>query len=209
MGRPREHGAATGEELLDAADTLLAAGGPDAVSVRKVAELVGTSTRAVYSVFGSKGGLLAGLAARGYTILEESLRALEVTDDPAADLVAIGVHGFRPFAIDQPHLFRLTFERVPAEVLADPAVVAAAVSGYKVLVAKIERAQAAGVVDQRPVAEIAFALHSLCQGMAGGELSREPPPVGSSFWGPAQGIDAVRLWRTGLEALVAGLAPPE
>lgn len=207
MGRPREHDAATGEELLDAADSLLAEGGPDAVSVRKVAEAVGVSTRAVYSVFGSKAGLLAGLAARGYGILDEGLRALEVTDDSAADLVAVGLRGFRSFAIDKPHLFRLTFERVPPEVLTDPAVVAAAVSGYTVLVHRIERAQAAGVVARRPVAEIAFALHSLCQGMAGGELAREPPPVGSSFWGPVRGIDAEHLWRTGIEALVAGFAP--
>jgi hypothetical protein len=38
---------------------------------------------------------------------------------------------------------------------------------------------------------------------------REPPPVGSSFWQPIQGLDAAHLWRTGLETLVAGFAPPE
>lgn len=208
MGRPKEHGAATGEVLLNAAEQLLAEGGPDAVTVRRVAQQVGTSTRAVYSVFGSKAGLLAGLASRGYTLLGDALRALEPTDDPAADLVAVGLHAFRPFAIERPHLFRLTFERVPADVLTDPTVVDAAVTSYKELVATIERAQAAGAIDRRPVAEVAFALHSLCQGLAGGELAREPPPVGANFWGPIHGLPAERLWRDALEALVAGLGPP-
>ena len=54
MARPNKHDATTREALLDAAETLLAVGGPDAVSVRSVADAVAVSTRAVYSVFGSK-----------------------------------------------------------------------------------------------------------------------------------------------------------
>lgn len=207
MGRPREHDAATGRVLLDAAEQLLAEGGPEAVSVRGVAEAVGTSTRAVYSVFGAKAGLISGLAARGYTILGDALRSLSPTDDPAADLVAVGLRGFRPFAVERPHLFRLTFERVPAGVVTDREVVRAAVDGYRELAATIERAQEAGVIDGRPVEDVAVAFHALCQGLAGVELSREPPPVGAGFWGPIHGRDAEPLWRGSLEALVAGLAP--
>lgn len=207
MGRPREHDQATAEALLDAAESLLAAGGQEAVSVRAVAQAVGTTTRAVYSLFGAKDGLLAALAERGYRTLVDRLSALEETDDPAADLVAAGLHGFRGFALERPHLFRLTFERVPVEVVASPGAARAAWDSYLALTRWIERAQDAGVIDARPVAEIAFAFHALCQGLAGGELSRLPPPVGTRFWGPVRDIDGERLWRGALEALVAGLSP--
>ena len=55
MGRPKEHDEATGVALLDAAERLVATGGVGALSVRAVAEAVGTTTRAIYSVFGSMG----------------------------------------------------------------------------------------------------------------------------------------------------------
>ena len=50
MARPIKHDATTREALLDAAEALLADSGPDAVSVRTVADEIGVSTRAVYSV---------------------------------------------------------------------------------------------------------------------------------------------------------------
>lgn len=207
MGRPREHDDATGRHLLNAAENLLAREGPEAVSVRRVAEEAGTSTRAVYSLFESKAGLLSALAVGGYSLLEDRLRALRPTDDPAADLVATGLQGFRPFALERPHLFRLAFERLPAGLPENPAVKQAAFGAYQLLSATIKRAQQAGVIDQRPTDEIAFAFHSLCQGLAGGELSREPPPVGSNFWELLRDLDAEKLWQGALEALVAGLAP--
>lgn len=207
MGRPREHDAAVGEALLDAAEDLLAAGGPDAVSVRAVADAVGTTTRAVYSVFGSKAGLLEAIAARGYQLLADLVSAIPETDDPGADLVAVGVAGFRRFAVERPHLFRLTFERVPAEIVATPAVEPARIAAYHALARVIRRAQEHGVVDHRPVAELAFAFHCTCQGLAGGELAREAPPVGARFWTRLEGVDAEALWRATLGALVRGLRP--
>jgi AcrR family transcriptional regulator len=207
MGRPREHDESAGEALLDQAELLLSSGGPEAVSVRNVAQAAGTTTRAVYTVFGSKDGLIEALAIRGYRTLSELVNAKEPTDAPASDLVRAGIDGFRAFAISTPHLFRVTFERVPTHVVASPTALRAAGESYDALVRWIRRAQGAGVIDDRPEAEIAFSFHALCQGLAGGELSREPPPVGTNFWGPVHGIPGERLWRRALEALVAGLAP--
>src|SRR5215207_9476693 len=52
VGRPKEHDAATGEALLDAAEHIVERGGMAALSVRRVADRAGTTTRAVYAVFG-------------------------------------------------------------------------------------------------------------------------------------------------------------
>ena len=205
MGRPQEHDARTGEALLDAAEALLSEGGTEAVSVRTVADAVGTTTRAVYSVFGSKDGLLAALAARGYDLLTRYVRELPTTRDPLADLVTVGLEGFRRFASERPHLFRLTFERMPAGLLATPAVGTAATASYEALADAIERAMASGSIARRPVNEVALAFHALCEGLASAELSMQPPPVGTGFWRPARGLDLEAVWRTALTALVTGL----
>jgi AcrR family transcriptional regulator len=50
VGRPREHDDATREALRAAAEQLFAASGPGAVSVRSVANAVGTGSRVAYAV---------------------------------------------------------------------------------------------------------------------------------------------------------------
>lgn len=204
MGRRRQHDASTGVRLLDVAEELLAAGGEDAVTVRSVAEATGTSTRAVYAVFGSKEALLVALATRGYGILEDLVVALPETEDPVADLVAAGTSCFRAFAAGRPHLFRLTFERVSARILEDPAAGPALVSSYRALLRRITAARIAAGHDL-PDDTVAFGFHSLCVGLANSELARRPPPDGAGFWGPVRGIDGEELWRTALEAYVRGL----
>jgi len=208
VGRPKEHDEAVGEALLDAAEALLADGGVDAVSVRGAALGAGTTTRAVYSRFGSKAGLVNALAERGYQLLATYVSGLSATDDPAADLVAAGVHGFRRFAIERPHLFRLTFERMLPDFTDNRTVYPSLRESYEALAHWIRRAQEAGVVDDRPVPHVAFAFHSTCQGLATNELLRRPPPDGSGMWANTSAVDPVELWELGLGALVRGLAPP-
>ena len=87
MGRPKEHDETTRAALLAAAERMIDEEGPDAAGVRCVADEVGTSTRAVYSVFGSKQGLLEALAIRFFEELQAATDAIPLTDDPAADLV--------------------------------------------------------------------------------------------------------------------------
>ena len=205
MGRPPEHDEETARRLLDAGEALLRTGGPDAVGVRAVARRAGVSTQAVYSLFGGKEGLVQALAVRGYDVLTDLVQQAATTHDPAADLVTIGIEGFRAFALAHPGLFRLAFERVPATVTTDSHAARAAMNSYEALTARIERAQAAGALQARPVDEIGFAFHSCCVGLATSELSREPAPVGSGFWRPVRGIDGRHLWRVTLSALIKGL----
>ena len=111
MGRPREHDERTRAALLAAAERLIDEHGPDAASVRTVADEVGTTTRAVYSVFGSKQGLLEALATRWFEVLNEAIEGVPATDDPGADLVEVGVQAFRRSALEHPSLYRLVFLR--------------------------------------------------------------------------------------------------
>lgn len=207
MARPKIHGEESVDDLLDAAAALLRAGGPDAVSVRGVADGSGRSSRAVYALFGSKQALIDALAERGYLALAERVNAVPTGGDPAAELVTAGVVGFRSFALEDPQIFRLTFEQVSAEVLKQPRVGIAASRAFDALKSKVEALRAAGGVHpDRDVTECVFAFHSLCQGMAAGELAARPVPEGPGFWRSMQASDFVAVWTRALEALVRGFA---
>jgi AcrR family transcriptional regulator len=206
MGRPRIHDARTAHLLLDAAEQLLAAGGPEVVSVRDVARTAGTTTRGVYSAYGSKAALIEALAARGYDTLTESVDAVAVTDDPAEDLVNVGLQAFRQFALSRPHLYRLTFERQIGELSQVDSVVEAAMRSYAALAKRIERWRQAAASDGHTVGELAFMFHGMCAGLASNELARQPRPDGAELWRHVPEIEPERLWRDALHALLHGIS---
>ena len=206
MARPTKHDETTREALLDAAEALLAASGPDAVSVRTVAEKVGVSTRAVYAVLGSKAGLMGALAARGFYLLAAMVNGVPVTSDPLADLASVGAQGFRAFALERPHLFRITYDQVSEAAYAQPESYPALFASFSALEARFTRALDANLLPPLPMVELVFMYHSFCCGLATNELSSHPPPVGANFWKLAQGVDFAALWTRALHAFVRGLS---
>lgn len=107
------------DELLSAAVGLLNDHGPDALQTRKVAGAAGTSTMAVYTHFGGMRELIAAVAEEG---LRQFAAALTVpqTDDPVADLMAVGA-AYRRYAIERPHMYRLMFGSTSAHGIKAPA----------------------------------------------------------------------------------------
>jgi len=118
VGRPREHNEATAVALLEAAERTVQAAGLEGLSVRRLADDVGTTTRAVYTLFGSKDGLLVALGTRAFAMLGASIAELPETEDPAADLVEAGVAVFRRFAIGHPSLFGIGVQQTVGPTLA-------------------------------------------------------------------------------------------
>ena len=138
MGRPREHNQDTATALLATAERTVEAHGLAALSVRAVAAQTGTTTRAVYSLFGSKDGLVVALGMRAYELLGAAVAGLPTTDDPAADLVDAGLV-FRRFAREHPALFTIGIQRaLPSPELWDQ-FRAAAATALSVLCARIDR----------------------------------------------------------------------
>lgn len=192
MGRPREHDENTAAALLAAAEQLLQQRGTAALSLREVAAGAGTSTRAVYSLFGSKEALLGALGARAMELLHDGVDAIPVTGDPRNDLVEAALM-FRRFALDHPALFEVAFHR------ADPAVRprfrATAADALAALTRRFQPLAAAGLLDRRSVPEAVLAFHGLCEGMVVAELRGVPFEV-----------DHERLWRDAFRALLTGFA---
>lgn len=193
MGRPREHGEQTRRTLLEAAEGLLAESGIAAVTVRSVAEHAGTTTRAVYALFGSKEGLVQALAARGFDLVSERVDSLPPAADPSQDLLTAGIDGFRAFAIDHPDLFRLLFVSglgVPFGV----ATATAQATSFGRLIQRVERLRAAGLIGDHRPEDVALMCDALCTGLANRELCGQIDPS-----------QAERVWREALTALLAGL----
>ena len=191
MGRPRVHDEQTRLALLDAAEILIARGGLEAVSVRAVAHEIGVSVRAVYSVFGSKDGLIRGLAQRGFELLMEKVDSAPLTSHPDRDLVNAALKGFRPFALEHPDLFQLIF--VGPGIDLGPNAGEASALALSRLAQRLERAREAGITPDRPINELALEFHALCQGLADVELGR-PLPLGL----------ADRMWSDTFDDLLAG-----
>lgn len=194
MGRPREHDAGTGSALLDAAERIVEAEGIGGLSVRRAAADAGTTTRAVYTVFGSKEGLVVALGRRAFDWLASAIDALPVLDDPVDDLAEAGVRVFRRLVLDHPVLFTIGVQHrdVPPELAAQFRAEAHRAMGR--LLDRVGRLHEVGLLERRRVKEAAMEFHALCEGLAALELR-----------GVIIGDRAERIWREALTALLAGL----
>lgn len=195
MGRPREYDERTAAALLDVAERLIIEGGLEALSVRRVASAIGATIRAVYSLFGSKDGLIIALGTRAFTLLSDGMDALPTTDDPAGDVIEAGAVVFRRFTRSHPALFTIGFLRtdVPAEIAL--AFRSAQDSAFARLCVRIGRLKQMGRLGSRSESQAALEFHALCEGLAALE---------DRCMLPAD--EAERMWRDALRALVAGWA---
>jgi len=194
MGRRREHDEKTAAALLDAAERIVAEQGIDALSLREVARDASTTTRAIYSLFGSKDGLLGALGVRAFNLLQREIEALPASDQPSDDLIEVALI-YRRFALEHPALFSIAFHR------ADPAIWprfrTAAVDALAVLDKRFEQLADADLLGGRSVSEASTQFRALGEGAAWTELRGNPLPP-----------DPERFWRNAFHALITGFTAP-
>jgi AcrR family transcriptional regulator len=94
--------------LIDVAAQHLAEKGPQALSARRIAAEVGTSTMAVYTHFGGMSGLVREMVREGFARLQHRLTKVSRTADPVADMALLG-RAYRQNALDNPHLYAVMF----------------------------------------------------------------------------------------------------
>ena len=96
------------QELVEAGVRLLERDGLLALSVRKLATEVGTSTMAVYTHFEGMAGLLEAIASEAFVGFSQALTQVQQTDDPVADFLVMGI-AYRRFALANPQRYQFMF----------------------------------------------------------------------------------------------------
>jgi AcrR family transcriptional regulator len=194
MGRRREHDEKTAAALLDAAERIVAEEGIDALSLREVARGAGTTTRAIYSLFGSKDGLIGALGVRAFNLLQREIEALPASDQPSDDLIEVALI-YRRFALEHPALFSIAFHLANPTIW--PRFRASATDALAVLDKRFEPLADADLLGGRSVSEASTQFRALGEGVAWTELRGNPLPP-----------DPERFWRNAFHALITGFAAP-
>src|SRR5829696_293212 len=142
MARPKLHDEALRTKLLDRAAELLSSEGPEALSLRRLAADVGTSTTAVYSLFGGKPGLLAA-------VYDEAVRR---------------------FALADPHLYGVMFSPRAPGFEPDSDAVERSKSTFAPLVDAVRRAIDRGQLPPCNPVQVATACWAAAHGVVSLEL---------------------------------------
>jgi AcrR family transcriptional regulator len=163
--RPRLHDDALRERLLEVASRMISSDGERSVTVRGVAMEGGTSASAVYALFGSREALVAAVTDEGFRRFGARLDAVPRTDNPAADLAALGI-AYRDSALADRHFYRVMFDRAaqPGTTLQRPTFLVLRDAAARVL-ATVDPAAAARAD------EAALALWALAHGLVSLELA--------------------------------------
>jgi AcrR family transcriptional regulator len=171
------HDEALRVRLLDTAAALLSSEGPDALSLRRLAAEAGTSTSAVYALFGGKPGILRGLFIEAFTRFGAHLDKVTPSDDPLTDLLALG-HAYRASALADPHLYAVMFGSPVPGFEPAPRDYAHAGATFAPLLDTVRRAIAAGLLRDADAGLIATALWANVHGLVSLEL-RGAMPAGA------------------------------
>ena len=124
--------------LIEAAARLLASEGPSALTTRRLATEVGTSTMAVYTYFSGMDELRHAVRVEGFDRLAEHLARVEVGPDPVTEVCELGSE-YLANALANPDLYRFMFMETPTEPD-----VHVGIATFERLVAGVRRAVEAG-----------------------------------------------------------------
>ncbi|MCZ8100018.1 MAG: TetR-like C-terminal domain-containing protein [Burkholderiales bacterium] len=161
--------------LLDLAARMLDEEGPQALTLRALAQRANCSTKVVYTLFGGKNGLSEGLKVEGFAQLRFAVeRERRRHRDPGRALLPI-MMTYRTFALAHRALFRVMFgnalpEHVPTDYSRQQARLA--LGAVESAVADASAAQGGNRLDAR---EAAVRLWAAVHGPVSLELEGIPP----------------------------------
>ncbi len=112
MSAPSEAADPVRAAVLAAAGSLLEREGPDAVTNRRIAREAGCTTMAIYSRFGSKGGILDALYLEGVERLTEAQDSVSRSGSGVEEVGALCL-AYRGFGLEAPGHYRILFGDIP------------------------------------------------------------------------------------------------
>jgi AcrR family transcriptional regulator len=130
--RRAERREATRAEILEAAQELMREHGVAGLSLRDLGEKVGMRAQSLYSYFDSKEAIYDALFGYGAAEKLERQKALELTDDPRAN-VRIGSREFVDFCLEDPARYQLLYQRTIPGFEPSPESYAPSVEGLELI----------------------------------------------------------------------------
>lgn len=195
------------DRLVTASLDILQAEGPAELTVRRVAEVAGSSTMGIYTGFGGRAGMLDAVYLRGFELLRDALAkagtggapadpastptdgapagpASTPTDSepagPATERILALARSYREFALANPPLYALMFERPLPDFDPSPQLRAQALEmTFGLLVAEVGAAAEQGLLATSDPARAAYLIWTAIHGMVSIELThavRSPLP---------------------------------
>ncbi|MBV2155461.1 TetR/AcrR family transcriptional regulator [Kitasatospora sp. SUK 42] len=156
--------------ILDRAITLLVAEGSAALTVRRIAAEVGSSTKVLYTMFGGKEGLLDALYREGFARLRRAQDQVPHGGDPLAYLTALG-RTYRERALAEPAYYRVMFEQPVPEFRPGAEALAVARTAFDVSAAAVAACMAAGVFRPGDAHEVSKLFWAATHGAVSLELA--------------------------------------
>jgi AcrR family transcriptional regulator len=182
--------------LLETAARIVTLEGPDALSIRRLAADAGTSTMALYTWFEGKPGLMRALFRECFARFTEKLRSVQITNDPYADLLALG-RTYRRYALDNPNFYEIMFGRSNAFFEPEADDIAAALDSFLILVDAVGRVADTSELEHTPEMA-AQLLWATAHGAVSLELVGRPTVAG----------DPEQVYELLMRTVMAGLASP-
>ncbi|KRE82427.1 transcriptional regulator [Paenibacillus sp. Soil766] len=96
------------QNVVEAAAILLQEGGPEAVTVRRVADKMACSTKIIYSLFGSKDELAKQLYLEGCKLLAQSFEVVPKQNNPQQSLWDLG-SAYWSFGVNYSSYYKMMF----------------------------------------------------------------------------------------------------
>ncbi|MFZ0665727.1 MAG: TetR/AcrR family transcriptional regulator [Acidimicrobiales bacterium] len=177
--------------LIDTAARIVATEGPAALTLRHLANEVGTSTMAIYTHFGSMDELALQVRREGFARFRSRLASIAESKDPMADLTLLGA-AYYASATASPNLYRSMFLDGPI----DDEDLATGLDTFVYLVKAIERCQQSGrfpAARSTDPASMAVELWALTHGIVSLRLANLLPDT-----------EAVEHLRSGARSLFLG-----
>ena len=183
--------------ILAAAEALLEEAGPDALSIRRIAQRANVAPMGLYTRFDGKHGVVDALFMEGFAALAATIRATAAIPDPVSAFRAAG-QAYRALALEHPARYGLMFlHAVPGFTPSSDAIETAS-GAFQALVETAARGVEDGSLHAAEPAAMAQQVWASCHGWVALELS------GINF---ADDLDAG--YDELLDLLLRGLASPD
>lgn len=190
MARPRTHTTELRDRLLACALEVVHQEGFGALPLRDIAERAGTSTTAVYSLFGNKEGLQRAVLVAGFSDFADAQDAMPASDrDVITEIAGLGAI-YVQWATDHPRLYEVMFGEALAGITPTPELQEARERAMGRIADAVRRALASGAFRPAEAATVMTSLWAQVHGLASLIIAGQLPPdadPGTAAWAAIAG----------------------